>query len=97
MENKEVMKQVQLYKVTDAKEEAIKRADRGDYEGSRQVLEASINALNPLAFETNDQELQAEIMELNSSLQFMSEDGYDKSLRKKMSSQAYQQRRGRKQ
>jgi Ca-activated chloride channel family protein len=97
LENKEVMKQVQLYKAADAKEEAIKRADRGDYEGSRQVLEASINALNPLAYETNDQELQAEIMELNSSLQFMSEDGYDKSLRKKMSSQAYQQRRGRKQ
>lgn len=33
----------------------IKRADRGDYEGSRQVLEESINALNPLASETNDQ------------------------------------------
>ena len=58
-------------------------------------MEASINALNPLAYETNDQELQAEIMELNASLQFMSEEGYDKSLRKKMSSQAYQQRRGR--
>ena len=27
----------QLYKVADAKEEAIKRADRGDYKGGRQV------------------------------------------------------------
>jgi len=58
------------------------------------VLEESINALNSLALETNDQELRAEIMELNSSLQFMSEDNYDKSVRKKMSSQAYQQRSG---
>jgi len=81
LENKEVTKQVQLYKAADAKEEAIYRADRGDYEGSRQVLKESINALYPLASETNDQELQAEIMELNSSLQFMSEDGYDKSLK----------------
>ena len=31
LENKEVTKQVQLFKVADAKEEAIKRADRGDY------------------------------------------------------------------
>lgn len=59
------------------------------------MLEESINALNPLASETNDQELQAEIMALNSSLQFMSEAGYGTSVRKKMSSQAYQERRGR--
>ncbi|OLN31956.1 hypothetical protein DSOL_2049 [Desulfosporosinus metallidurans] len=43
-----------------------------------------------MACEMNDLELQAEIKELSESLQFMSEDGYDKSLRKKMSSQAYQ-------
>ncbi len=95
LENQEVIKQVHLYKVAEAKEEAIKRADHGDYEGSRQVLEASINALNPMASEMNDLELQEEIKDLNSSLLSMSETGYDKSLRKKMSSQAYQQRRGR--
>jgi len=95
VENMEVLKQVELFRCTQAKEEAIRLADQGDFEASRQVLENRVMELRSLNCLVEDSELSQELNELNESIGFMAERSYDKTSRKKMAYSAYRQKRGR--
>ncbi|WP_066638535.1 vWA domain-containing protein [Desulfolucanica intricata] len=95
VENLEVIKQVELFRCAQVKEEAIWLADRGDYVGSRQVLQSRLNNIQAFNQMVCDSEINLEIEELKENLSFMSEIGYNKTSRKKMSYNAYRQRTGR--
>lgn len=95
VENMEVTKHVELFRCTQAKEEAIRLADQGDFEASRQVLENRVMELRSLNCLVEDSELSQELNELNESIGFMAERSYDKTSRKKMAYSAYRQKRGR--
>lgn len=96
VENLEVIKQVELFRCAEAKEEAIRLADRGDYEGGKKALADRLQSINHLVAETGDGELIDEISVLTHALCFMSERSFVKEARKQMSYNAYNQKRGRK-
>ncbi len=94
-ENIEVIKQVELLRCAQAKEEAIRLADQGDFDASRQVLEGQLGKMQSLGDTVSCNEISVEMKELQDNLSIMSEAGYNKASRKKMAYNAYQRRRGR--
>ncbi|ABO50756.1 von Willebrand factor, type A [Desulforamulus reducens MI-1] len=94
-ENIEVIKQVELFRCAQAKEEAIRLADQGDFQASRLVLENQLYKLQSLGACLDSSDLNMEVNELQENLCFMSEGSYDKASRKKMSFNAYQRKKGR--
>lgn len=94
-ENVEVIKQVELFQCAHAKEEAIRLADQGDFDASRQVLEEQFSKMQSLGDTVCCNEISLEMKELQDNLSIMSEAGYDKTSRKKMAYNAYQRKRGR--
>lgn len=95
IENFEVKKQVELFRCAEAKEEAIRLADRGDFDGSKKVLYNQLMNMSQLIQVVDDADLADEVRELGQSLSFMSEPHFNKEARKQMSYQAYNQKRGR--
>ena len=70
--------------------------DQGDFESSRQVLQNQFMSLQFFGgLVGQDDDLALEMNQLNESISNMNEQGYDKASRKKMSYNAYQQKRGR--
>jgi len=94
--NLDVIKQVELFRCAEAKEEAIRLADRGDFEGGKRVLNSQLKKMNTLIQTADDMELAKEVKELGQSLAFMAAPLYSKESRKQMSYNAYNQKRGRK-
>jgi len=95
-ENLEVIKQVELFRCAEAKEEAIRLADQGDFEGGKRVLNSQLKKMSTLAQTADDIDLAEEVKELGQSISFMAEPLYSKESRKQMSYNAYNQKRGRK-
>ncbi|CCO07645.1 vWA domain-containing protein [Desulforamulus hydrothermalis] len=94
-ENVEVIKQVELFRCAQAKEEAIRLADQEDFEASRFVLEKQLLKMQSLGASLSCSEINMEVNELQENLSYMSEGSYDKVLRKKMSFNVYQRKKGR--
>jgi Ca-activated chloride channel family protein len=95
MENFEVTKQVELYRAAEAREEAVKLADQGDYKAGRQKLRERLGYVLSMAVEFGDEDLEVEAAELRENLNQMSDDSYDAVARKKMVTQSYMNKRGR--
>jgi Ca-activated chloride channel family protein len=95
-ENLEVVKHVELFRCAEAKEEAIRLADQGDFEGSRNVLNQQLANMSKLVQMVDDAELAEEVRELGVNISSMSDVSYDQASRKQMSYNAYKQKRGRK-
>jgi Ca-activated chloride channel family protein len=95
VENLEVIKHVELFRCAEAKEEAIRLADQGDFEGSRKVLNQQLVNMSKLVQMVDDPELAEEVRELGVNISSMSEASYDQKSRKQMSYNAYKQKRGR--
>jgi len=95
VENLEVIKHVELFRCAEAKEEAIRLADQGDFEGSRNVLNLQLMNMSKLVQTFDDAELAEEVRELGVNISSMSEVSYDQTSRKQMSFNAYKQKRGR--
>lgn len=95
-ENLEVVKQVELFRCAQAKEEAIRLADQGNFQASRQMLENQLVTLQSLGARLDSPEVDMEVKELLEELNFMSEASYDRAFRKKISFKAYQRKKGRK-
>ncbi|MDD3654946.1 MAG: hypothetical protein PHO01_12360, partial [Desulfotomaculaceae bacterium] len=72
VENFEVVKQIELFRSAETKEEAIRLADQGDYEAGKKVLESRLQSINHWGAETGDSELADEVCELNHNMDFMS-------------------------
>ena len=95
VENFEVTKQVELYRAAEAREEAVKLADQGDYEAGRQKLRESLDQVSFMAVKFGDEDLMAEAGELRENLNQFSDAAYDAVARKKMVFQSYMNKRGR--
>ncbi len=96
VENLEVIKHVELFRCAEAKEEAIRLADQGDYEGGRNVLNQQMMNISKLVQSNDDPELAEEVKELGKNIEYMNESLFCNESRKQISYNAYQQKRGRK-
>ena len=96
-ENLEVVKYVEIFQTAQAKEEAIKLADDGDFEGSRMVLQKHLHNLVELSQSMNgDMELLNEINDLEMNLNCIAEGSSKyKNTRKQVLFSAYNIRTGR--
>ncbi len=95
VENMEVVKQLELFRCMQAKEEAIRLADEGDFEAGHQVLKNRVLDMRTSTGLMEDSDMLQELDELNDSICFMQAENYTKSSRKKMAYSAYRQKRGR--
>jgi len=96
VENLEVVKQVELFRCAEAKEEAVRLADQGNFAGAQKVLNDQIKKMSCLVQVADDLDLAEELRELGQSLYYMSEPYYDKEIRKQMTYNVYSRKRGRK-
>jgi Ca-activated chloride channel family protein len=91
--NDEVTKKVELMKITDAREEAIRRADAGDSDGAFNVLNCKIRGINDSIY-SSDELIAGEVAELKAIAESMKE--YNTNVRKNMQYSNYQSRKNRK-
>jgi Ca-activated chloride channel family protein len=91
--NDEVTKKVELMKITDAREEAIRRADAGDSDGAFNVLHCKIMSIDDSIY-NSDELFAGEIAELKANAESMKE--YNTTVRKNMQYSNYQSRKNRK-
>lgn len=96
VDNLEVLKQVEILRSADAREEAVRLADAGDFAGSRRVLKERMEQMSELAVVLDDHELYDEINELKTCMGNLSEPVEFINTRKQMVYSAYQTRTGRK-
>ncbi|NPV89947.1 MAG: VWA domain-containing protein [Firmicutes bacterium] len=96
-ENLEVVKYVEILQAAKAKEEAIKLADDGDFEGSRRVLQKHLHSMMELSESMDeDAELMNEINDLEMNLNCISEGTSKyKTTRKQVLNSAYTTMTGR--
>ena len=94
-ENFEVTKQVELFRAAEARDEAVKLADQGDYEAGRQCLQDSLDQVSFMAMKLGDEDLLAEAGELRENISQFSDASFDAVARKKMVTQSYMNKRGR--
>ncbi|NLI12633.1 MAG: VWA domain-containing protein, partial [Peptococcaceae bacterium] len=95
-ENFEVLKHVELFRSADAKEQAIRLADQGDFEGGKNVLNLQLKNISNLAQMVDDQDLTEEVKELKENISYMDATLFSNESRKQMSFNVYNQKRGRK-
>jgi Ca-activated chloride channel family protein len=93
-EEPEVMMQVELNKTAEAREEAIRLADEGDFQQASSILRERHQFMASLPCESEDMsaELAAELLKVSESVQMFESRSYDANSRKKMSYQNYQRR-----
>ncbi len=92
--NEEVTKKVELMKIAEAREDAIRRADAGDSEGAINALYCKVADLNDSLF-CSDEVIAREIAELKANAESMKD--YNATVRKNMQYSNYQSRKNRKQ
>lgn len=90
-----VVQEVEIFETAQIKEEAITRADSGDYKGARELLDIQKKNLNGLYSLTKDSEVMKEISELELNYQFMAEEAYTSASRKSMKQANHNARRKR--
>ncbi len=95
LENYEVIKQVELYRAAEAREEAVRLADQGDFTTSQAVLESQFNKLAVMADEFGDSDLMAEASEIKENLEQVDGAAYNSVSRKRMVYQSYRNKRSR--
>ena len=79
-----VVQEVEIFETAQIKEEAITRADNGDYNGARELLDSQKKKLSGIYSLTQDFEVMKEISELELNYQFMAEESYTSASRKSM-------------
>ncbi|HHV65590.1 MAG TPA: VWA domain-containing protein [Peptococcaceae bacterium] len=90
-----VIQEVEIFETAQIKEEAISRADSGDFQGARDLLESQKEKLNGIYSLTKDPEVLKEISELELNYQLMAKESYTSNLRKSMKQSNYNTRRKR--
>lgn len=91
--NEEVDKEVELMKIADAREEAIRLADAGMFQEATEKLQFTINEAMDSKF-AGDRAIISEIDELESNISYM--ESYTPTERKRMQYSAHQRRKNRK-
>ena len=90
-----VVKEVEIFKAAQSREEAMKEADRGNYERARQILIEQNKKLEEIYRATKDEELLEEMNQLNLEVDYMEENQYSAMNRKMMKDSSYQRRKRR--
>jgi len=90
-----VIQEVEIFETAQIKEEAISRADSGDFQGARDLLESQKEKLNGIYSLTKDPEVLKEISEQELNYQLMAKESYTSNLRKSMKQSNYNTRRKR--
>jgi len=91
----QVKKEVELFRAAEAREESMRLADQGDYDGSQQVLFQAKQNIKNLNVNMNDNELFAEMSILEAEAENLRPDSYTSANRKAMKDASYQRRKKR--
>lgn len=94
--DKEVLKEVELFRITKVKEDAVRLADEGDFAGSQKVLCDMAYDLSANEDFSSDDRFVEEMNELQENISMLANDACYKTARKQMNYQIYQRRRSRK-
>lgn len=89
----EVESQVRRYRITEAQKEAMERADAGDFSQARSLLQEALEEMRLLA--EIDSEAAEGIAVMESSLNYLQEENYQKSGRKNLSYARYKTQKNR--
>lgn len=90
-----VAKEVEIFNAGQSREEAMREADRGNYEKARQILTEQESRLKEIYSATQDEEILEQINQLNLNRGFMEEAQYSALNRKMMKESSYMNRRKR--
>lgn len=91
----QVVKEVEIFKTARSREEAMREADRGDYEKARQILTDQEQKLQEIYQATQDGEVLEQIEQLKSNMGYMEQDHYTSMSRKMMKDSSYRIRKKR--
>jgi Ca-activated chloride channel homolog len=90
-----VVKEIEIFRAAQVKEEAIREADRGNYERARCILNEQEKILQAVYDATGDDELLEEVQQLKLNMSYMESDNYSAINRKMMKNASYQGRKKR--
>jgi Ca-activated chloride channel homolog len=90
-----VRKEVELFKAAQAREEAMRRADKGDFDGARGILTSQKQHMADLFGEVEDTELNENQIRLDEEIASLNEAAYSPNMRKNMKNVSYQARKKR--
>lgn len=93
--NLKVVQEVEIFETAQIKEEAISRADSGDYAGAQGLLGSQKDKLINMYVMTQDPAIMKEIGELELNYQYMTEESFSSANRKNMKQSSYNSRRKR--
>lgn len=93
--NLKVVQEVEIFETAQIKEEAISRADSGDYAGAQGLLGSQKDKLINMYVMTQDPAIMKEIGELELNYQYMTEECFSSANRKNMKQSSYNSRRKR--
>lgn len=91
----DVMKEVEIFKTAQVKEEAIKKADSGDFTVAAGLIKLQEEKLRSIFEVTGDEEVLDELERLRGVCVMMEENVYSPMMRKTMKAQSYQSRKKR--
>ncbi len=90
-----VHKEVEIFKAAQAREDAFKEADRGDFEASRRRMKKQAKKLRLLYEECGDDEIKAHLEDLEKDMEAMDTTTYSATIRKEMKDKSFRTRRRR--
>ncbi|MDW7649730.1 MAG: VWA domain-containing protein [Bacillota bacterium] len=91
----DVVKEVEIFKTAQVKEEAIKKADSGDFTVAARMIKLQEEKLQAIFAETQDEDVLEEMERLQESGVMMAENVFDPMARKTMKAQSYRSRKKR--
>jgi len=90
-----VRKEVELFKAAQAREEAMRRADKGDYDGARGILYSQKQHMAELFDGVEDTEVIENLSLMEKEMAGLNQDAYSPNMRKNMKNISYQARKKR--
>ena len=88
-----VTKEVELFRMAQAREDAIREADLGNFESARDILYQKKINLNEIYLESGDEEILHSMNKVEQEINDLAAHTYSPIARKKMKNESYQQRR----
>lgn len=88
-----VTKEVELFKMAQAREDAIREADLGNFASAKDILYQKKASLDQIYLESGDEDLLPYLSKIEQEINEMEAPTYSPLARKKMKNESYQQRR----
>jgi Ca-activated chloride channel homolog len=91
----DVVKEVEIFRTAEVKEQAIKMADNGEFTEAAQLIQRQKKILENILADNDDNELREQLDALKENAFMLRDDSYSSLNRKTMKSQSFQSRRKR--